>query len=69
MAHTNSQRRRQAPKRDAREQPEQLRRVGRAIIALARARLEAEAQVAHERQQQAEAEPEPTGQSKGEGRP
>ena len=50
MAHTEPKQRVRVVKSEERDAHEQLRRVGRAIIALARAQLEAEAQAAHERQ-------------------
>lgn len=42
--------------------PEQLRKIGRALIALARAQLETEAEAAHQRQEQAAA---PTSSKQG----
>jgi hypothetical protein len=47
MARTNCNRNIHVAGSDERQSPEQLRRVGRALIALARAQLEAEAQAAH----------------------
>ncbi len=49
MAQTEPTQRAGVVKSDERETHEQLRRIGRAIIALARAQQEADAQAAHER--------------------